>query len=75
MYPPPMGAITQLYAATSPDLKESDSGRYFIPWARSGIPRKGTQDLSLAMKLWDFLENDIDVQASHSRSAETEVGT
>jgi len=37
MYPAPMGAITQLYVATSPELKMSDSGRYFIPWARAGI--------------------------------------
>jgi len=59
MYPPPMGAITQLYAATNPELKLSDSGRYFIPWARVGTPRKGTQDLDLAMKLWDFLEEEV----------------
>ena len=56
MYPAPMGAITQLYVATSPELKMSDSGRYFIPWARAGTPKKGTQDLEVALKLWDFLE-------------------
>ena len=56
MYPAPMGAITQLYVATSPELKMSDSGRYFIPWARAGTPKNGTQDLKVALKLWDFLE-------------------
>jgi hypothetical protein len=56
MYPAPMGAITQLYVATSPELKMSDSGRYFIPWARAGAPKNGTQDLEVALKLWDFLE-------------------
>jgi len=59
MYPAPMGAITGLYAATSPELKQGDSGRYFIPWARAGTPDKGTQDLDLALKLWDFLEEDV----------------
>ena len=60
MYPPPMGAITQLYAGTSTDLKKEDNGRYFIPWARAGTPKQGTQDIVLAMKLWDFLEHDIE---------------
>ena len=59
MYPAPMGAITQLYAATNPDFTKEDSGRYFIPWARSGTPKKGTQNLELALKLWDFLEDDL----------------
>jgi retinol dehydrogenase 12 len=59
MYPPPMGAITPLYAATSTDLGTADSGKYFIPWARVGEPRKGTQDVDLALKLWDFLVEDI----------------
>jgi retinol dehydrogenase 12 len=60
MYPPPMGAITQLYAATSPVLTEKDSGRYFIPWARPGTPKEGTQDSDLANKLWDYLEHDVE---------------
>jgi len=59
MYPTPMGAITPLYAATSSELTKSDSGRYFIPWARAGTPRKGTQDLDVALKLWDFLEEEV----------------
>ena len=60
MYPPPMGAITQLYAATSPDLTTKDSGRYFIPWARPGTPKQGTQDVELALKLWEYLEHEIE---------------
>ena len=59
MYPPTMGAISLLYAATSPELKRLDSGKYFIPWARPGTPKKGTQDVELATKLWDFLEEDV----------------
>jgi hypothetical protein len=59
LYPAPLGAVTQLYAGTCLDLSKKDNGRYFIPWARPGVPKKGTQDVQLALKLWDFLENDI----------------
>jgi hypothetical protein len=58
LYPASLGALTQLYAGTSPDLTMADSGRYFIPWARPGVPRKGMQDVDLAMKLWDFLDKE-----------------
>ena len=60
MHPVHLGAITPLYAATNPELKREDSGRYFIPWARSATPRKGTQDIDLAMKLWAFLELQVE---------------
>ena len=59
MYPPDMGAISLLYAATCPDLTSTDRGIYFIPWARVATPMKGTQDVDLAFKLWDFLEEDV----------------
>lgn len=60
MYPSHMGAITPMYAGTSPDLKRVDSRSYFIPWARRGTPLKGSQDVELAMKLWGFLGNDVE---------------
>jgi retinol dehydrogenase 12 len=60
MYPAPFGAITQLYAGTSPDLTTADSGKYFMPWARPGFPLEGMQDLDLAMKLWDFLDKETE---------------
>jgi retinol dehydrogenase-12 len=53
-----MGAITQLYAGTDPHLNNADTGAYFIPWARQGVPRKGTQDAEIANKLWEFLEGE-----------------
>lgn len=37
------GAITQLYAGTSPDVVGL-GGQYFNPWARVGKPRADTQD-------------------------------
>lgn len=55
-----MGAINQLYAGTSPTLTKSDSGKYFIPWAREAIPAQGTQDPALADKLWAYLEKDTE---------------
>lgn len=60
MHPTHLGALTPLYAATNSELKREDSGRYFIPWARSGTPKKGMQDVELAMKLWAFLEVQIE---------------
>lgn len=32
--PTPKGAITQLYAGTSPEITLAQSGAYFVPWAR-----------------------------------------
>jgi retinol dehydrogenase 12 len=58
LYPTPMGAITQLYAGTSPKLTKADTGKYFIPWAREEIPAAGTQDIALADKLWAYLEKE-----------------
>lgn len=58
LFPPWMGAITQLYAGTSPTLTKADNGKYFIPWAREWYPTKGVQDPNLADKLWGFLEED-----------------
>jgi retinol dehydrogenase 12 len=58
LFEPWKGAITQLYAGTSPALTKKDSGKYFIPWAREELPMAGVQDPALADKLWDFLEKD-----------------
>lgn len=56
--PTPMGAINQLYAGTSQKLTKTDSGKYFIPWAREGKLAKNLQEPELADKLWKFLEED-----------------
>jgi len=58
LYTPLVGAITQLYAGTNPELTKTDSGKYFIPWAREASPETGTQDLALAEKLWAYLEEE-----------------
>ncbi|CDO73874.1 hypothetical protein BN946_scf185016.g31 [Trametes cinnabarina] len=61
LYPAPMGALTQLYAGTTPEganLGElTPVTNYLIPWARVGRAKKETGDVELARKLWDWLEN------------------
>ncbi|KZO92790.1 NAD(P)-binding protein [Calocera viscosa TUFC12733] len=51
----PFGAMTQLYAGTAPEAA-SMNGKYFIPWAREGAPRKDTEDEGAAKKLWDYID-------------------
>lgn len=52
--PPALGAITQIYAGTSPDITP---GGYYIPWARKGsIKRPEGLDDALGPKLWDHCD-------------------
>jgi len=51
LYPPLLGAYTELYAGLSPDITLEENGIYIIPWGR--IRRdKGTirQDILMAAK-------------------------
>lgn len=52
------GAITQLYAGTSPDVVGL-GGQYFIPWARVGEPRADTQDPQIGKELWSYMEEQV----------------
>jgi len=46
------GALTQLYAATAPEI---ESGAYYVPWARKANPvRKEAYDPVLGKRLWDW---------------------
>jgi len=56
-YPAPMGAITQLWAGTSPEGADLN-GKYLIPWARVGTPNPATQDAALGAKLWEYLDEE-----------------
>ncbi|OAX43195.1 NAD(P)-binding protein [Rhizopogon vinicolor AM-OR11-026] len=58
LYPTPQGALTQLYAATSPEAA-SLNGKYLVPWARVKSPRQETQDPQLGKALWDWLEEQV----------------
>lgn len=73
LHPASMGALTQLWAGTSPDglqlggeVSTSDMelhlvlricGQYLIPWARLGSAREETQDAQLGKRLWAWMEN------------------
>ncbi|KAJ6465014.1 hypothetical protein C8R45DRAFT_1055709 [Mycena sanguinolenta] len=49
------GALTSLYAATSPETLNAN-GKYLIPWARLGKANSSTHDAELGTKLWAWLE-------------------
>ena len=45
LYPPRMGAYTNIWAGLSPEVTVEDGGRYAIPWGRwHGCPRKDIVD-------------------------------
>lgn len=59
-YPQEMGALTQLYAATSPKVTKADSGAYFAPWARKDKPiRSEVHNPALGTKLWDWCDEQM----------------
>ncbi|KAF9783762.1 NAD-binding protein [Thelephora terrestris] len=55
-YPTPMGAITPLYAGTSPEA-ENLNGEYLTQWHRVGTPR--SKDPVLGKELWTWLEEQV----------------
>ncbi|SJL07782.1 related to Oxidoreductase, short-chain dehydrogenase [Armillaria ostoyae] len=58
LYPAPYGALTQLYAGTSPEGADFN-GKYLIPWARLGTPNPASQDEQKGKQLWDWLEDQV----------------
>ncbi|KAL1915562.1 uncharacterized protein VTP21DRAFT_6686 [Calcarisporiella thermophila] len=57
---PEQGALTQLYAATSPQIVEKNyRARYFTPIAKLSEPTCDAQNDALAKQLWDFTEQLI----------------
>ncbi|KZV84163.1 NAD(P)-binding protein [Exidia glandulosa HHB12029] len=58
LYPPPFGAITQLYAGTAPE-GASMGGQFLVPWARIGPTSVEASDADLARRLWDWLEEQV----------------
>ncbi|KAK0469223.1 NAD(P)-binding protein [Desarmillaria tabescens] len=55
LFPAHMGALTQLWAGTSPEAGKLN-GEFMIPWARLGKARKETADPAVGKKLWEWLE-------------------
>ncbi|KIJ60476.1 hypothetical protein HYDPIDRAFT_170237 [Hydnomerulius pinastri MD-312] len=54
-----LGALTQLYAGTSPEAATL-GGQYLVPWARLGTPRADTGDEQLGKELWTWLEEQVE---------------
>ncbi|KAG9077456.1 hypothetical protein FS749_010650 [Ceratobasidium sp. UAMH 11750] len=57
-WPAPYGALTQLYAGTTPEGSKL-SGQYLIPWARLSKSRADTRDEEAGRKLWAWLEEQV----------------
>ncbi|KAL8277765.1 hypothetical protein RQP46_009887 [Phenoliferia psychrophenolica] len=61
LYPTPKGAITQLYAATSPEVTLADSGAFFVPWARKGAPRiPEATDVGFIKKVIEVIQGQVE---------------
>ncbi|GLB42629.1 putative NAD-P-binding protein [Lyophyllum shimeji] len=58
MYSPAYGALTQLWGGTSKEGAELN-GKYLIPWARIGSPRRDALDPVLGKQLWEWLEEQV----------------
>jgi len=60
LYTPHQGALTQLYAGTSPDIVTNNlNGSYLDPIAVLSRPSVYARDPELAKKLWDHLEQEL----------------
>lgn len=53
------GALTQLWAGTSPEGADFN-GKYAIPWARIGVPSSASQNPDTGMQLWRWLEEQVE---------------
>ncbi|KAG6815736.1 hypothetical protein H0H87_011847 [Tephrocybe sp. NHM501043] len=57
-YPPPLGALTQLWGATSKEGAEFN-GKYLAPWTRLGSPQPTALDPKLGNELWEWLDEQV----------------
>lgn len=53
---PQQGALTQLFAATSPKIK---NGQYYVPVATENAGSDYSRDEKLAGTLWDWTESEL----------------
>jgi NAD(P)-dependent dehydrogenase (short-subunit alcohol dehydrogenase family) len=57
-FKPPFGALTPLWAGTSPEGTKLN-GKYLVPWAKIGKPRKDSQDPTTGKRLWAWVDTQI----------------
>ncbi|EJD54306.1 NAD(P)-binding protein [Auricularia subglabra TFB-10046 SS5] len=55
LYPPELGALTSLYAATSPEGRDLN-GKYLIPWARVGQAMPQSKEPEEGERLWKWVD-------------------
>lgn len=59
-YPTAKGAITQLYAGTSPEITLAKSGSFFVPWARiDETERKELHDEVIKEKVIELIKKQV----------------
>jgi len=58
LFTPSFGALTQLWAGTSPQGAELN-GKYLIPWARVGEATSVANDPKQSAELWTWLEEQV----------------
>ncbi|KAF9221545.1 NAD(P)-binding protein [Gyrodon lividus] len=58
LYDTAHGALTQLYAGTSPTAAGL-GGQYLVPWARIGPSREDAHDAKLGQALWEWCEEQV----------------
>jgi retinol dehydrogenase-12 len=58
-YPTHLGALTQLWAGTSPE-GIAMSGKYLWPWAREGTMPAGAGDVKLQEEVWKWCEEQVE---------------
>jgi retinol dehydrogenase-12 len=58
LWPVEFGALTQLWAATSPEGLNM-SGKFLWPWAREGCMPWTATSLELQAKIWEWCETQI----------------
>ncbi|KAJ3535556.1 hypothetical protein NMY22_g6435 [Coprinellus aureogranulatus] len=59
LYPPTLGALTPLWAGTSPEGANMN-GKYLVPWARYGNPNPIVLDEQARKELWTWLEEQVE---------------
>lgn len=56
---PEQGAYTSLFCAASEEFRKEESGKYFIPLGKEKLPSKYALDEKLAVKLWEWTEEEM----------------
>jgi len=69
MWKPDIASLTQLYAATSPEIeKKNIRGKYFVPIAQLGETAKEAKNETFQKELWEFSERLISIVVEKEKS-------